>query len=185
MLTGRELIEPIFVPEPHPASLEDDTLLASCVVGRDRSSGPGGQHRNKVETRVTITHTLTGLAAHAGERRSVAENKPVAVFRLRVLMAVACRAPVPLGEVGSPMWRSRVRGGRIACSDHHRDYPAMLAEALDVIHAGGLDLPRAALRLQCSASQLLKLIAKQPAALAALNAAREARGLHGLRAPGG
>lgn len=184
MLTGRELIEPIFVPEPHPASLDDDALLSACVLTRDRSSGPGGQHRNKVETRVTVTHTPTGIAAHAGERRSVAENKPVAVFRLRVLLAVACRAPVPLGEIGSPMWRSRVDGGRIACNERHRDYPAMLAEALDVVHAAGLDLHRAALRLACSSSQLLKLIAKQPGALAALNAARQARGQHGMRPPG-
>lgn len=181
MLTGRELIEPIFVPAPHPASLDRDALLEACSITRNRATGPGGQHRNKVETHVLLTHTPTGVTGQAGERRSPEVNKRAAVRRLRFALAVACRAPVPIGEIGSEMWRSRVRGGRIALNDQHRDVPAMLAEALDVVYASGLDLKRAALRLECTASQLIKLIAKEPGALAALNAAREARGDRPLR----
>ena len=181
MLTGRELIQPIFVQAPHPASLDDETLLASCTLGRKRTSGPGGQHRNKVETHVTLTHGPTGIAGQAGERRSPEANRRVAIHRLRVTLAIACRAPVPLGEIGSALWRSRVRGGRIVLNSQHRDAPAMLAEALDVIHASGLDLKRAALRLDCTASQLVKLLAAGPAAMVALNTAREARGDHALR----
>jgi hypothetical protein len=183
MLTGRELIEPLLMAAPHPAGLDGSALLSQCSMGKSRSSGPGGQHRNKVETHVVLTHTPTGLWAQAGERRSANENKAVALFRLRVVLAVACRAPVPLGEIGSGLWRSRVRGGRIACNESHRDYPAMLAEALDVIAACKLDHTRAALRLECTPSQLVKLIAKEPAALAALNQARAIKGEHGLRAP--
>lgn len=181
MTRPRPLIEPIFVPSPHPASLDDDDLLKSCTLGRGRSSGPGGQHRNRVQTLVELTHNPTGLAAHAGERRSASENKSVALRRLRLELAIRARAPVPLGEIGSPMWRSRVQGERIVVSVDHRDYPSMLAEALDVIHAGGLDLKKASLRLRCTRSQLIRLIAKEPAALAALNEAREAKGKNPLR----
>ena len=182
MLTGRELIEPIFVPAPHPASIEPDALLAACTITRNRATGPGGQHRNKVETHVTLTHEPTGLSGQAGERRSPEVNKRTALRRLRYELAVACRSPVPIGEVGSAMWKSRVRGGRISPNEKHRDGPAMLAEALDVIYAAGLDHRRAALRLECSASQLIKLVAREPGALAALNQAREARGERPLRA---
>ncbi len=176
MLTGRELIEPILVAAPHPASLDDDDLLARCALTRNRSSGPGGQHRNKVETHVLLTHEPTGITGQAGERRSPEMNKRMALRRLRVALAIACRAPVPIGEIGSPLWRSRVRGGRIVLNEGHRDYPAMLAEALDVVHASRLDMKRASLRLECTASQLVKLIAAEPAALAAINAARQDRG---------
>ena len=70
--------------------------------------------------------------------------------------------------------------GRIFCSPEHRDYPAMLAEALDAVWACGLDVGRAALRLVCSPSQLLKLIKEHPPALVRLNHAREAEGQHKL-----
>ena len=36
----------------HPAALPFDALLKECEVRRLRRSGPGGQHRNKVETAV-------------------------------------------------------------------------------------------------------------------------------------
>lgn len=181
MLNGRELIQPVLVPSPHPASIDEDDLRTQCRLTRGRTTGPGGQHRNKVATQVTLTHTPTGLSAQAGERRSPAENERVAMRRLRVVLAVSCRAPVPLGEIGSSLWRSRLRGGTIVLNHAHRDYPSMLAEALDVIHAGGLDLHRAGLRLGCTPSQLLKLIAAEPHALDALNRARVAKGEHPLK----
>ena len=82
---------------PHPAALDDEELLGQCSLGRGRSSGPGGQHRNKVETKITIKHTPTGISAQAGERRSQGENKRVAVFRLRTALAVGHRCGVPMG----------------------------------------------------------------------------------------
>ncbi|MEM7623936.1 MAG: peptide chain release factor-like protein, partial [Planctomycetota bacterium] len=109
MLNQRELIRPIFVPSPHPASLDAGALLEVCSITRNRSTGPGGQHRNKVETHVTVTHDATGVSGQAGERRSPEVNKRTAIRRLRVTLAIACRAPVPIGEIGSVMWRTRER----------------------------------------------------------------------------
>ncbi len=170
-------------PEPwhHPACLPDEELLKQCTIQRGRASGPGGQHRNKVETEVQITHTPTGIQAHAGERRSQAENKRVALRRLRLALAINFRAAVPLGEIGSPLWRSRVRGGKIALNPDHHDYPSMLAEAMDVIAAANWDLRKAALRLDVTPTQLLRLIKDEPHALDRLNRERAAIGLHPLR----
>ncbi len=164
----------------HPAHLDEDDLLKKCDIGKGRSSGPGGQHRNKVETLVILTHRPTGVQAHAGERRSAEENRRVALFRLRLALAVQVREPVPAGDQRSELWRSRTREGRIACNPEHRDYPALLAEALDMVEACRGDVKRAAVRLDVTASQLVKLIKDHPAAFARLNDDRRARGEHPL-----
>lgn len=186
----------------HPAALEPDALRAQCSMSKNRSSGPGGQHRNKVESQVILQHVPTGLIAQAGERRSSQDNLRVALRRLRLLLAVEHRTVVPAGEIGSELWRSRVTapskprleeiapgvrvrvaapGGRIACNPDHEDYPALLAEALDVIADAGWDMKAGALRLQVSASQLLRLIKDHPPALLKLNAERVRRGSRPLK----
>lgn len=177
-------------PWPHPACLSDDELLVRCTMGKGRSSGPGGQHRNKVETKVILTHDPTGVSAHAGERRSVMENKRVALKRLRLKLAVEHRVGVPLGEIGSALWRSRLvrqrdaegkTVTRIACNPSHRDYPSLLAEAMDVIEASGFDLNKSGLRLEVSASQLVKLLREHPPALVHVNEQRKQIGERPLR----
>jgi len=49
-----------------------------------RSSGPGGQNRNKVFSAIEVTHLPTGLKATACRERSQYQNKKAA---LRVLVA--------------------------------------------------------------------------------------------------
>ena len=165
----------------HPAALDAGSLLADCEVRRLRRSGPGGQNRNKVETAVILLHRPTGVAAEASERRGQAENRRVALFRLRVNLALQVRCPVDPDDPPSPTWRSRCCGGRIAINPHHDDFPALLAEALDVVAARGMDLKGAAEALGCSASQLTKLLKDEPRALALVNRRRVELGLAPLR----
>jgi len=166
---------------PHPAALPDDELLAACAQGRSRTSGPGGQNRNKVETAVELTHSRTGLSAKAGERRSVRENRRVALRRLRLVLATEHREPVPAGDIRSPLWRRRLHGEKIVVNPKHAEYPALLAEALDVLDACRHDVRTAATRLTTTPSQLVRLIRHHPPALAAVNAERARRGEHTLK----
>ncbi|MBL4591984.1 MAG: hypothetical protein JKY96_08500 [Phycisphaerales bacterium] len=165
----------------HPAAYDDERLLKECAMSRGRGSGPGGQHRNKVQTQVTMTHTPSGVSARAGERRESEVNKRIAIRRLRVELALKVRVEVPDGEIRSALWRSRCKNQRVVCSVDHVDYSAMLAEALDVGRACGWDMKKAAVRLGVSMSQLVKLIAKHRAALVYLNEQRAQAGMHPLR----
>jgi len=164
----------------HPAALRGEVLLAECQTRRTRRSGPGGQHRNKVETAVVLTHLPTGVTAEASERRSQHENHARALFRLRVKLAMEVREP-PSPNGPSLLWNSRCRGGRVSVNPEHDDFPAILAEALDQVVKLGHDMPAAAAALGCTPSQLLKLLRLEPAALQQVNKLRTAAGLHLLK----
>jgi hypothetical protein len=165
----------------HPASLAPERLLKECDQRFLRRSGPGGQNRNKVETAVVLTHRPTGLVAEVNERRSQAENRKEAMFRLRLDLAIGVRLEAGPDDAPSALWASRCRGGRIVVSPSHDDFPAILAEALDVIASRGWDVKVAANVLGCTASQLVKLLKDEPRALAKVNQERKAAGLGVLK----
>lgn len=164
----------------HPAALPVAELLKQCDSRRTRRSGPGGQHRNKVETAAIITHRPTGVSAEANERRSLAENQEQATFRLRVSLAIQHRGAVSANYEPSDLWRSRCRDGKLVINPEHGDFPSLLAEALDIIAAWEMDVKAAAEGLGCTTSQLVKLLQHEPRAMALVNRERENRGLRRL-----
>jgi hypothetical protein len=158
-----------------------EKLLADCDIRRTRRSGPGGQHRNKVETAVIVVHRPTQILAEASERRSQEENRREAVFRLRLRLAVDVRLAVEIPYRPSELWSSRCRQGKIAVNPRHEDFPALLAEALDVVAGCEYDVKAAAAGLACTPSQLTKLLQLEPRAIGAVNECRERLGLHSLK----
>jgi len=165
----------------HPAALPAAELLSQCEVTRTRGSGPGGQHRNKVETAIILLHRPTGTHGEASERRSQAENHTIAVFRLRVNLALAVRMEKFADNEVDTLWTSRIVGGRIRINPAHDDFPAMLAEALDWIENSEFDLKAASDKLDCTGSQLTKFLKREPRAMSGVNANRKSRGLHPLK----
>lgn len=164
----------------HPAALPIERLLEQCRVRRQRRSGPGGQHRNKVETAVSIEHVPTGVRGEASERRSQELNRRAALARLRVQLALVVRSPIASVDdyVPSPAWNAHLQSGRIAASGMHTDFPALLAEVLDVATAARFDLAETAVALGTTTSQIVKLLAEVPSALALVNERRRKAGMH-------
>ncbi len=163
----------------HPAVLPTDEFLKDTHEVHTRRSGPGGQHRNKTQTAVVLVHQPTGITAEASERRSQAENRQVALRRLRLKLALEHRTQSLPGP--SELWQSRIRGRQLVISASHDDYPPLVAEALDQLQAHGLEMPKAAETLGVTATQLARLFKKDPSAWTTLTRLRARAGLAALK----
>jgi protein subunit release factor B len=75
------------------AALPAPALLAECEEVFFTAGGPGGQHRNKTESGVRLTHRVTGVTVTATERRSQAQNRSAAMQRLRERLAELAHEP--------------------------------------------------------------------------------------------
>lgn len=172
----------VMLPPPHPASLEEADLLKLCRIEYGRVGGPGGQHRNRNDTAVWIVHTPSNLECQATERRSQSQNRHEAIKRLRRKLAVRARTVTSRDHhQPSELWRRRRQGEKMSVNPDHADYPALLAEALDVVVSRRFDVAGAAGVLGITMSQLARLIRHEKHAFAALNAGRESVGLPRLR----
>ncbi len=76
-------------------ALDDAALLAQCEEEFFVAGGPGGQHRNKTESGVRLTHPPTELSVTATERRSQLQNRGAALQRLREGLKALTFVPKP------------------------------------------------------------------------------------------
>jgi ribosome-associated protein len=72
-------------------------LLEECDVTPYKSSGPGGQKKNKTESSIRIRHRPTGIVRIATESRSQSANKLRALER--VLEAIEARRHRPAPRI--------------------------------------------------------------------------------------
>ncbi len=132
---------------PEPTEV-DEVILAREDLRIDtyRSSGAGGQHVNKTDSAVRITHLPTGIVVECQDERSQHKNKARAMALLQARLTdsarrtqVAERAATRRNLVGSGDRSERIRTynfsqGRV--TDHRID---LTLYALDAILEGELD----------------------------------------------
>ena len=182
---------------PHPCQLSEAKLLSQCRIEFTRRGGPGGQHRNKVESAVVLIHEPTQILAEASERRDQSQNRRVALGRLRrqlswLVRSVPC--PVPLAPRGqapegdrdevlsvSELWKSRCLERPANVSPEHWDYPTLVAESLDQLVASGWEMSTAARRLGVSTARLAKLLRADRQTLEWVNRHRKLAGFPSIR----
>jgi hypothetical protein len=167
-------------------SLDDAALLEQCDVHVYRSSGPGGQHRNKASSAVRLRHQPTGISAHGDDSRSQHQNKRMALRRLRMNIACGIRRPLePWGDVIPPVvagciFSPRGRGGearpKLAVGTKDHRFWQVAAFVLDVLESFEGRLSDAAARLGISTGNLASFLQTDRHLLTAAQAIRKAHG---------
>lgn len=71
------------------------SLERVCEIEPTRGSGPGGQHRNKVETGVRVTHRPSGIVVLATRHRSRERNLDDAYERIAARLEELQRPVTP------------------------------------------------------------------------------------------
>lgn len=176
---GRELV-----------ALSDEKLLSQCQMDTYKSSGPGGQHRNKRETAVRLKHLPTGIIAQASEDRSQHQNRASALARLRTLLALKVRNTIDLETYTPPPEllqvlppKSTIRGSNSGpqIGPNNPKFVLGMQALLDLIFAVEGSVSDAAKKLGLSTGALSRLILSDDSLRQAVNEFRASKGMKPLK----
>lgn len=152
-----------------PEAEEVDIQIEANDIKIDtfRASGPGGQHVNKTDSAIRITHLQTGLVVSCQDEKSQYKNKAQAMKVLRARLyqkaldeenskrAAARKSLVSSGDRSAKIRTYNYPQGRV--TDHRI---SLSLYRLDEILAGSLDLLIDPLKDQLSAEMLADVIMK-------------------------
>ncbi|NOT01794.1 MAG: peptide chain release factor-like protein [Phycisphaerales bacterium] len=163
-------------------ALDDPLLLAQCDVHTYRSSGPGGQKKNKTDSAVRLKHRPTDVSAVATESRSQHENRARALRRLRLAIALHVRRPIDVTTYrrGATLAEC-VRDAHIHVGRKDGRFNPVAAEVLDVLAACGVRVSTAASAMGLTTAGLVAFLQTEPQLWRRVNEMRTAAGLTQLR----
>jgi len=170
-----------------------DELLKDCRVDTYKSSGPGGQRKNKVETAIRLVHEPSGVTAVGQQTRSQRQNKSLALANLRMHIACACRMPLDLTRLKIPEEiaecfqrpakgaRKQQSKARLSLSSGNKLFWPTAAFVLDVLDAADGKLSEASGAIGVSTANLAAFLRGHRNLLAAAQAIRRDNGHSPLR----
>ncbi|XP_078435142.1 class I peptide chain release factor [Wolffia australiana] len=170
--------------------LSDEELMGQCEMDTFKSSGPGGQHRNKRESAVRLSHLPTGIIAQAVEDRSQHKNRASALARLRELLALKVRREIDLDGYEPPPELMQILPAKSTIRDpnagpqigpNNPKFAAGVQALLDLIYAVEGSVLDAAKKLGLSTGALSRLLLSDDSLRMAVNELRAAKGLKPLR----
>ncbi|KAK2986645.1 hypothetical protein RJ640_011723, partial [Escallonia rubra] len=147
--------------------MTDEQLFGQCQMDTFKTSGPGGQHRNKRESAVRLKHLPTGIVAQASEDRSQHNNRASALARLRTRVALKVRNNVDLETYTPPQEllqilpaKSTIRGSDCGSQIGPKNpkFALGLQSLLDLMFAVEGSVADAAKKLGLSTGALSRLI---------------------------
>ena len=150
-------------------ALSDSELGALCLWDFHRTTGNGGQKKNKTSSAVRVTHKPTGISAVCDGERSQKMNRREALQKLRMALALNLREP-PEAEIPAVLHT-------VLPSLASPSYPLFAAFLLDIIASCGWDTEKAATLLQWSKSRLFKVLGRDKKLGELVNRERLASGL--------
>lgn len=159
---------------------DDEALLADCEVDNYRSSGPGGQKRNKTSSAVRLRHQPSGLIAQAVTSRSQHRNKRAALRLLRAKLAVELRRPAATDDDGA-IARVLAAPPKSDKARRNIEYLVGIARLLDHVGAAEFAISDAAVALGATTGAVGKALTADPLARRWVNQERQKRGLRPLR----
>ena len=106
-------VDVVPLPEDVVVTLDDDDVRVDVYC----SGGKGGQHANKTESAVRVTHLATGLSATCEAERSQQQNRRRAMVVLAARIAARARA-----EAAASVEERRRQMGAIEFGRHVRSY---------------------------------------------------------------
>lgn len=171
-------------------TLTEEELMSQCDMATFKSSGPGGQHRNKRESAVRLKHLPTGIIAQAVEDRSQHKNRASAVARLRTLLALKVRKSIDLdGYIPPPELlqilpaKSTIRGRDVGpqIGPNNPKFALGMQALLDLIFAVDGSVSEAAKILGLSTGALSRLILSDDSLRMAVNELRTSKGMRPLK----
>jgi len=162
---------------------EDARLLARVNAEFVRSSGPGGQHRNKVSSGVRLRHVESGITVSATEQRDQHANRRRALRRMREALALGVRVPAAPPEKWPADLRAILGSSRWPrLSRRAPDYWPLAARLLDRLAADGAKVSDSAAALGVSTASLVKFLRTDTGLWQAAQRLRKAADLPALRA---
>lgn len=130
--------------------LDDSFLSENSILDFYKSTGNGGQKKNKTSSAVRLIHKSTKIEATSGNRRSQKENRTIALWQLKLNIATKIRNK----------FISFPEKFNFAMNERNPQFPFFVGLILDLLFEENFHLANAAKRINFSTAQLIKILQK-------------------------